>query len=199
MRVLLPDTVYHIYNYAVEEENLFRTDEQYIFFLKRYATYIHPVAKTYAYCLMPNHFHFLIKIRTRDEISKNLQRSEKEDTLASSVMQQFALLFNTYTKVYNRHYDRKGALFHSNTKSVAVQDKLQLPGLVHYIHQNPIHHQYCQTLNEWYWSSYHTYLNTKKTLLEKEETLEWFGGKESFNLAHRRSEALPTALTNPVY
>ncbi len=183
MRVLLPDTIYHIYNYAIEDENLFIEDSQYMFFLNKYATYLNPVVKTYAYCLMPNHFHLLIKIRQEAELQRRIVATDKAEYIIQA-SQLFSMLFNQYTRAYNRHYQRKGSLFHPTIKVKAIADRHELASTVHYIHQNPIHHQYCQNLNEWYWSSYHTYLNTKKTLLQKEETLQWFGGSEAFKAAH---------------
>jgi len=51
---------YHIYNHAVGNENLFRCDENYRYFLKKYAEHISPIADTFAYCLMPNHFHLSV-------------------------------------------------------------------------------------------------------------------------------------------
>ena len=61
--------MYHIYNHANGNDNLFRNEENYAYFLKRYAYFIHPIAKTYAYCLMPNHFHLLVKIRSEEGIA----------------------------------------------------------------------------------------------------------------------------------
>ena len=65
---LLPETVYHVYTHANGFENLFNSDENFRYFLKKYAQYIHPIAETYAYCLMPNHIHFMVKIRSEQEI-----------------------------------------------------------------------------------------------------------------------------------
>jgi hypothetical protein len=58
---------YHIYNRGTNGEPLFREDRNYRHFLKLYATYIAPIAKSYAYCLLNNHFHFLLCIRTVEE------------------------------------------------------------------------------------------------------------------------------------
>jgi len=64
---LEPDNFYHIYNHAVSKENIFRSEENFDFFLKKYHKYISPIADTFAYCLMPNHFHFAVKIKSADE------------------------------------------------------------------------------------------------------------------------------------
>lgn len=63
---LLPETVYHNYNHANGSEDLFRKDENYRYFLQKYSEYIYPIAETYAYCLMPNHFHLMVKVRSEE-------------------------------------------------------------------------------------------------------------------------------------
>ena len=68
MEPLLPDYFYHIYNHANGDDNLFREQENYRFFLQQYAKYINPIADTYAYCLMPNHFHLLVKIKEEQDL-----------------------------------------------------------------------------------------------------------------------------------
>jgi putative transposase len=63
-----PGKTYHLYTHANGSENFFRTDENYRYFLQRYQHYIPLVADTLAYCLMPNHFHFLVRIKTDAEL-----------------------------------------------------------------------------------------------------------------------------------
>lgn len=58
---------YHIYNRGNNQENLFREERNYRYFLKLYASYIEPIADTYAYCLLRNHFHLLVRIKTVEE------------------------------------------------------------------------------------------------------------------------------------
>lgn len=60
-----PETYYHIVNHAVGNENLFRNDGNYKFFLQKYAQYMPSVCDTIAYCLMPNHIHFMVKTHTK--------------------------------------------------------------------------------------------------------------------------------------
>jgi putative transposase len=57
---LLCNRYYHLFNHAIGSDNLFKEKENYLYFLRKYGIYISPVCQTYAYCLMPNHFHFLI-------------------------------------------------------------------------------------------------------------------------------------------
>ena len=69
------DTYYHIYNHANGDDNLFREQKNYPFFLEKYHQHIDPIANTIAYCLMPNHFHLLIKIKTEAEVAVNLPQA----------------------------------------------------------------------------------------------------------------------------
>ena len=115
---LLPGVYYHLYNHAVGDENLFRRHKNYLFFLEKYTRHIHPVAHTYAYCLMPNYFHLLVRIRTEEEIAAYHCELKRKAALPSNefdyftfVMQQFSNLCNSYAKAFNLRFDRRGALF----------------------------------------------------------------------------------------
>jgi len=63
-----PGKMYHVYNHGNAQDNLFRCEENYIYFLKKYAQYIYPIVDTFAYCLMPNHFHTLVRVKTEEEL-----------------------------------------------------------------------------------------------------------------------------------
>jgi putative transposase len=63
-----PGKVYHIYTHANGFENLFRSQENYRYFLERYTQFIPSIADTLTYCLMPNHIHFLVRIKTKEQI-----------------------------------------------------------------------------------------------------------------------------------
>jgi REP element-mobilizing transposase RayT len=90
MEPLQPDTSYHIFNHANGFENVFRKEENFYFFLEKYRLYISPIAETYAYCLMPNHFHLVVRIRKREAIealirNKNTTNFSKVSNLDKSV------------------------------------------------------------------------------------------------------------------
>ena len=77
------DEIYHVYNRTNNKEKLFITDENRIFFLKRYKEIIAPFADTYCWNLLPNHFHFLIKIKSEQLIIEYLQSKPKEALTAT--------------------------------------------------------------------------------------------------------------------
>jgi putative transposase len=78
---LLPEKYYHIYNHANGSDNLFLTSENYRYFLQRFASFINPIADTYAYCLMPNHIHFLIRIKPEADLQSAYQRKKNTNDL----------------------------------------------------------------------------------------------------------------------
>ena len=186
---------YHIFNHAVGSEKLYRNDENYNYFLKKFNEYISSIASTFSYVLIPNHFHFLIEIKSRVEIyeyyvflelKKEIPKVKPENELDFDkfVMQQFSNFFNCYTKSFNKKHNRKGALFIDYLRRTLVSDEEYLRNIVMYIHQNPIHHKICNRLEDWKYSSYNSFLSQKSTILERDEITNWFGDLENFILMH---------------
>ena len=71
---LFPNQYHHCINHAVGQDLLFREADNYRYFLDKYEKYIEPITTTYAYCLMPNHFHFLLRINNKQEIIQYYQQ-----------------------------------------------------------------------------------------------------------------------------
>lgn len=192
---LEPNNKYHIFNQAVGSEKLFRNDENYIYFLKKFDEYISPIASTFCYSLIPNHFHFLIEIKEKSvlynhykqlEISKEKTtfKNEQELIYEEFVMQQFSNFFNSYTKSYNKRFNRKGALFIDYMRRTLISNEEYLRNLVLYIHQNPIHHNCSLYLDKWRYSSYNSFFSNKPSKLKREEVISWFGDLENFIHLH---------------
>jgi REP element-mobilizing transposase RayT len=187
---LLPENYYHIYNHANGSDNLFLNPENYRYFLQRYATFINPIADTFAYCLMPNHIHFLIRIKAEPDLQKACQyktQSRKvllEEDIPNSLSREFASLFSSYSQAFNRQNGRKGSLFMPNFKRKLVETEGYFTQLVYYIHTNPVHHGFVKDLSAWNYSSYHAFLSRKQTNLQRDEVLSWFGNVDSFKAFH---------------
>lgn len=190
------DTFYHVYSRAIGEENLFRSEENYRYFLRRYAAYVPPIAATFAYCLMPNHFHLLVRIRSADTLIRFFREKdaakkpvgfedEKEVDLSKKISQQFGNWLNAYAKAFNRRYERRGRLFVAGLRRKQVTNERYLYKLVHYIHANPVHHGFVEHPSDWLFSSYRTVLNGTEAYLERERVLDWFGGRTGYEAAHR--------------
>lgn len=191
---LLPGEKYHIFSRAVGNESLFLTEKNYRFFLARFDRYISPVADTYCYCLLSNHFHFLIKIREASSLIGCLQKRVAGEELPALVMRQFSKLLNSYAKAFNKAQSRKGALFMDYLRRVEIKTDEQLAATAFYIHKNPVHHGYCRSMKEWTWSSYAAMLSEQPTKLLRTELLECFGGIKAFNDYHEQPVYLKHAL-----
>ncbi len=192
------NTYYHLYNHGNANDNLFREDENYWFFLKKYQKYVQPIADTFAYCLMPNHFHFLIRTQPKEIIKENLlfgvnsppaqiERWIKALELDYNKYLSFQLsnFFNSYSKSFNNKYQRKGSLFLPNVSRKAVDSLGYKLYLVCYIHCNPIHHDFISQVEDWPYSSYETVLRDLDSWLENEAVMKWFGNQETYTLYHK--------------
>ena len=95
---------YHIYNRGTNREDIFVQERNYRYFLQLYVKHIEPAAETYAYCLLKNHFHVLVRIKDAEaQNPKGLERP-----LGSIAFSNF---FNAYAKAINKAYGRTGSLF----------------------------------------------------------------------------------------
>lgn len=187
-----PDSFYHIFNHAVGKENLFLSNDNYIFFLNRYEKYLSPVFKTFSYCLMPNHFHLLIQVRDEKSIRALANVSTAiEFDYHKFIMQKLSNFLNSYAKAFNKQNSRKGALFLDFTKRKEINDECYFTSVVNYIHQNPVLHGFCKTASEWNYSSYNSIMAiNKKSRLERNVIFDWFGGIEKFIEFHQKNEFL---------
>nr|WP_320120340.1 hypothetical protein [uncultured Marinifilum sp.] len=198
---------YHIYIRGINSCDLFSSDNDYRRFLHLYEKYLDPIADTYAWCLMPNHFHFLLWIK-EDVIYKysNADRSidavrfdeMKWETINQSASvrpdcvripnpkNHLSHLFNSYTKYYNKRHDRHGSLFERPFKRKQINHENYLKQLVLYIQNNPIHHGFCDHPIEYPWSSYLSCISDKPTKMKREEVIEWFDDLDNFKFCHQQ-------------
>ncbi len=183
---LLPNQCYHIYNHAVGTEDLFKELRNFNYFLEKWHQYISPYFANYAYCLMPNHFHFLSKTRPLDD--RILDKIAKENTKKASAFlegdipikvfyeSQFQRLFSTYSKAINKQEkNRYGSLFKAKFKRTLVKTEPDFLYYLQYIHHNPIHHGFAEDYLDWDYSTYFLYHdNIDVENLSKEPVLKLF-------------------------
>jgi REP element-mobilizing transposase RayT len=81
---LRPDTFYHIFNRGNNKENIFCNQRNYHYFMDKYEKVLSPYLETYAFCLLPNHFHVLVKIKSAEEIRNVVKLSSRSDSIAPS-------------------------------------------------------------------------------------------------------------------
>jgi putative transposase len=171
-----PGVFYHIYDRGVNRENIFFEERNYPYFLNLIQLHIAPIADLYAYCLLRNHFHLLLRIKT-DAVLKT-----------ASVSKAFNNFLTAYAKAINKGYGRTGALFQHHFGRIPVFSECYFSALIRYIHQNPRKHGLVRDFRDWPFSSYHILSSNQPTSMARAEVLNWFGGEEAYRNFHLRSE-----------
>ncbi len=169
---------YHVYNRGVNYGNIFFVPTNWSFFLRRLHHYfISDLADIVAYCLMPNHYHLLVFVKT-DEFGKR-------------VMQPFG---TSYTKAINKQQERVGPLFQGPFKARLVEFDKDLIRLSRYIHLNPVAAGFVDAPDEWDYSSFLDYVGLREGTLPKSAiVLNQFANREAYirYVLEDRSDSLP--------
>ncbi len=171
---LMPGKYYHIYNRACGFEKLFWEAPNYDFFIEKINERLGGILVLYSYCLVPNHFHLLVRMT-------DLEIGEKASQIYSK---KFSNFFNSYTQSFNKFYKRHGTLFSQNFKRKEVDDITYRRMVVIYIHRNPLKHNLVDDFKKWQYSSYQEILSSKSEFCNGEEVIRWFGSKEIFKFCH---------------
>jgi len=173
LEVLETDCYYHIYNRGINGTTIFENDANKLYFLKQLAKYTSDKISIFAYCLMNNHFHLVVRLNTE----------EKE------VTQAFSNLFNSYAKAFNKQINRTGSLFEKHFKRIKLKDETYLKQLIVYVHLNPKHH-FDLDFRNFKFSSYNAFFSDKETKIEREETINLFGDLDNFIFCHNQKNDL---------
>ncbi|MBW7676919.1 transposase [Chryseobacterium chendengshani] len=172
------ESVYHIFSHVNGKELIFREETNYQFFLKQLDKYIIQIADIYAYCLLPNHFHLLLRFKNINDISCEAEHQY--------LMKNFGNFLNSYAKAFNKKYNRKGALFLNTVKRKKISDEKYLLNVLHYIHNNPINHGVVNKIDQWKHSSYNSYLNPEKeSKLNRTDIMQYFDSLDVFKNYHQ--------------
>ena len=180
---LEPGKYYHIYNRGINKGNLFFERDNYLYFMKLYKKHLLPIAKTYAYCLLPNHFHFLVKIKDEGDFLKVSQDFEHNQ---NNLWQPFSNLFNAYSKAINKKYTRTGGLFQYKFKRIEIKSDNYFYNLMVYIHQNPLKHEILRDFKNYEFLSYQAIIGNKATNIERNEIIKWYDTLENFIFCHSK-------------
>lgn len=149
--------IYHVYNRGVGKMKIFLDETDYRVFLSRLKENLFPELIDYSllpkgaarrktlpsnsfdlisYCLMPNHFHLLIKQNTELPINRLVTK-----------------ICTGYSKYFNKKYDRVGSVFQDRFKAVRIKKNNQLLWVLYYIHKNPVEGQLVKYSKDYKWSS----------------------------------------------
>ncbi|MCF6307285.1 MAG: transposase [Flavobacteriaceae bacterium] len=163
---------YHYFNRSNNKELIFREKENYVYFLRLINKYILPIAEIYSYCLLPNHFHFILRIKDSKDLPEKYQSNK------SKISQPFSNLFNAYTKAYNKKYGRKGSLFQKHPKHILITNENYLRNLIVYVNCNPSHHN-IENFDTYSYSSHKALLSNLPTKIIRTAVIDLFDTKEN--------------------
>lgn len=188
--ILFPEGYYHVYNRANGRENLFTEDDNYFYFLQKYKQHVAPIADTLAYALMPNHFHFVVRVRSTKELTSALSGFETLTELDQSkkLSRQFSHLFNSYAQAFNKKYGRHGSLFQRPYKRNQITSETHLKRAIIYVHRNPVHHGFTDRIKDWSYTSYESHMSKQPTQLSRELVMKLFGSETLFKEAHENAQ-----------
>ena len=163
---IVANQLYHIYNQGNNKEPIFHDKEDYLYFLIKLRERVLPFCQVVNYCLMPNHFHFLINATEKSSELVKLGKIE-----STQLGNGFRLLCSGYSNEFNKKYGRTGSLFRQKTKAKNLEDSQSdnYPFICfQYIHQNPMIAGLCNRLEDWEFSSFQDYCGFRDgTLITK--------------------------------
>jgi putative transposase len=179
---LEPGKIYHVYNRIAGDGNLFMRKDNYEFFLRKFDQYLSEVVQIFAYSLLPNHFHLMIRVQPDLTTFQRLSSLEAHEIVSA----QFKKFFQSYALAFNKDQNRSGTLFQTPFKRCLVDNPNYYCRLVYYIHANAQMHGIIDDFREYEWSSYGRILIPTPSKLFKEELLAWFGGREEYIHFHNQ-------------
>ncbi|MBX9784779.1 MAG: hypothetical protein K2X48_15935 [Chitinophagaceae bacterium] len=160
-----PHSVYHVYNQGNNQQQLFFANEDYLKFLELYELYIHSYVDTIAWCLIPNHFHFMFSVK------ENCVPVKQGGLVLDSVSNGFRKLLSAYAHYFNTQTNRSGSVFRPKTKAKELEVKGNRNYYIncfYYLHQNAWRHGLVTHASLWKYSSYHFYAGNRiKSLCNK--------------------------------
>ena len=180
---------YHVYNRGNNRENIFIEEKNYQYFLEKIKKYILPIADIYAYCLLKNHFHIVLRIKDKNDLPEKFREK---------IYLPFSNLFNSYSKSINKAYNRTGSLFQEHLQRNRIENEEYLKQLILYVHLNPLKHNFSKEFQTYNHSSYRSYLSDKRSSINREFIIELFEDLENFIFCHDERKLIYEGVLNDV-
>lgn len=192
---------FHVYNRGNNKQLIFFTEKNYLFFLKKVRVQLCPVSDIIAYCLMPNHFHFLLRANENGWAERNSFGGKPMQELAYRI----GILLSSYSQAINKQKRTTGSLFQQKTKAKLLYEMNNgsrisyLEQWFHYIHQNPIAARLVDDLSSWPYSSYLDHIGIRNGSLCKKEIFSSLMGLSPEDIQIRTNEKLDEQLLDKIF
>lgn len=162
--LIVTGQIYHVYNRGLNKANIFLSHQDYQRFLKTIMRYQneYPTITLFSYCLLPNHFHFLLK---------DAWWEDKESVIPHFMRK----LQNSYAKYFNMVKERKGQFFEWRYQAKIIDTEDYFYSVLVYVNSNAIKHWIIRDINDWQYSSYHNLVFNAKSNLNTTPVLDDIG------------------------
>jgi putative transposase len=195
---------YHLLFRSIDGIPLFKSINEKQFFLEKWKRFTDFIFETWAYCLLENHVHIIVKIKSAEEIELGLTKLPNESKTKS--INQFletktAELFETvaerqlnsfmvsYANTYNNIIERKGGVFQQPFRRSLIFEDAHLQQAIVYVHANAQKHGLIKDFQEHNYNSYHDIIDGNESIVNAEAVLTFFGGIEKFISIHNEQVA----------
>lgn len=175
-----PKLPYHVYNRGNNRQPIFFRPEHYLFFLRKIRREWQPYCHVLAWCLMPNHFHFVLVPK---EAGCTYKLQKGIEVHLQSLAYVMGKTLSSYTRAINKEQERIGVLFQKKTKAKCLyqedvfnRDDQYLFNCIGYIHQNPVEAKLVSCAANWPYSSAADYLGKRAGTLCNKDLLYALGG-----------------------
>lgn len=166
-----PGYTYHIFNRGNNKQDVFFEERNYKFFMRKMSYYLPVIGNVYAFCLMRNHYHIVIKIKEKEDLPEKYRINP---------WQVFSNLLNSYVKLVNLTTNRSGSLFEKNYERKRITTEAYLKEVILYVHLNPVKHQELNNCSDYPYSSAIHYRSDDSLWVNTGFVIDLFGGKENF-------------------
>ena len=192
--------IYHIYNQGNNRQKIFFNRENYFFFLGKMKEYIMPYADIMAWCLMPNHFHWMVYVRETDIFRSRGATQSRTPTISDNISfnKSIGILLASYTRAINNQENITGSLFREKTKAECLtayngitpsfyntefgtimnitDPEKEYPQICfNYIHNNPVKAGLVKSAEDWEFSSCQDVCGMRNGKLINRERINEFG------------------------
>lgn len=195
---------YHILFRSIDGVPLFKTEKEHLFFLEKWKRFTEIVFETWAYSLLGNHTHFIIRVKQQEEVIRTLSSlpeeaktnairkflEKKEDSPIGSVVErQINSFMVSYANTYNNIIERKGGLFQQPFRRSLIAAEAHLQQAIVYVHANGQKHRLVKDFKTHRFNSYHAILERNDSFVNSTAVLMFFSGIDKFISIHSEQVA----------
>lgn len=195
---------YHILFRSIDGIPLFKTEKEHLFFLEKWKRFTDPVFETWAYSLLDNHAHFIIKVKQQEEAIQTLSALtedaktkaireflEKKDAslIGSIIERQINSFMVSFTNTYNNIIERKGGLFQQPFRRSLIASDAHIQQAIVYAHANAQKHKLVKDFKMHRFNSYQAVLDRNETFINVATVINFFGGIGKFISIHSEQVA----------